>query len=458
MKLDIVKIPEGILRQKAAPVKKVTPELKQLAKDMLQTMVANDGIGLAAPQIGVGIRLFVAGLSRRRAAEGEDDLTIPETILFNPEITSKSRAKVKMTEGCLSIPGLTGVVERPAAVTVTGLNEKGHKVTIAAENLFARVIQHEIDHLNGVLFTDRLEKYRVVFYGTSEFAVPALEALIKHPQFEVVAVVTETDKPAGRGHSLTASPVKMVAAKHSIQVLQPESFNTGSKDAHKANEAKKAIHTLKDLAPDFQIVASYGKILPEEVLDIPTQLNLNIHPSLLPKYRGATPIQSAILNGETETGICIIEMTAEMDAGPVINMYKYAIEPTETTGDLMHRLSRSAAHQVVMALEELLSDKAEAWMQDDRKATYTEKIETEQTVIDWAKSTFQIANHIRAYSPKPGAYTEINGQTLKILKAHTDDDQLVIDLVQLPGKKPFTMNDLKNGHKALYQELQARTR
>lgn len=450
MKLNVVKIPNPILRAKAAPIKRVTPELKQLAANMLDTMHAENGIGLAAPQVGQSVRLFVTGLKQTKK-DGED---IPETIIFNPEIRHKSRARNKHSEGCLSIPKITGVVERSSAVTITGLDVNGHKTTISAEGMFARVMQHEIDHLNGVLFIDRLTKYRVVFYGTSEFAVPALQRLIKHPQFDVVAVVTETDKPAGRGHKLVLSPVKQLASANNIPLLQPQSLNVSHKDDIIAKNAADAIKTLSDLKPDFQIVASYGKILPQNVLNFAKIASINLHPSLLPKYRGATPIQSAILHGDSEIGTCIMMMTAEMDAGPVLSMYKHRISNADTSGIIIERLARLSAIQLIMTLEDMLAGIAEYWEQDHSKATYTKKITVNDAKIDWTTNHSDIVNHIRAMSKKPGAWTNVADIKIKILSAKLDqNNQPIFDQIIIPGKRAMSMNDLKNGYPKIAEFL-----
>ncbi len=469
MKFEIVKIPDPVLRQKAKPVQKVTPELVKLAHNMLETMQSVNGVGLAAPQIGQSIQLFVA--KNNPAEKGRDKKSgynevVPETILFNPIITARAKTTDKSTEGCLSIPGATGVVERATEVIVSGLNEHGESITITGRDLYSRVMQHEIDHLNGVLFTDRLEHFKVVFYGTSEFAVAALRALIQHPQFEIVAVVTETDKPAGRGHAVTASPIKKLAESHQLKVLQPSSLRPKHTDPTKAAEAKAAINELTDLKPHFQIVASYGKILPEEVLDIPSLVNLNIHPSLLPKYRGPSPIQSALLAGEKQTGVAIMVMAPEMDAGPIVNMYQHDIEADDTAGSLTERLAQFGAQGLIWTLEDIVSDKAEMYEQQHPKATYTHKIEPSDGQIDWSLPAAKIHNLVRAFSPKPGAWTVLDGQTVKILQTHlqkdspstrrilTQGESLIIDQVQLPGKKPMSLKDLKNGYKEIYHRLQ----
>lgn len=459
MKLPIVKIPDEILRQKTEHITSVTPELKQLALDMLETMREAQGIGLAAPQVGHSVRLLVCGLGR----VAEEDEHIPETVLFNAEIVSISKATNRSTEGCLSIPGVTGVVERATAITVRGLDIDGKTVTIAAQDLYARVLQHEIDHLDGVLFTDRLEQYRVVFYGTSEFAVPALEKLINHPQFDVVGVVTETDKQSGRGHKTNYSPVKQFALENDVLLLQPASLNVNASDSAKALHATQALGDIDKLQPHFNIVAAYGKILPKKLLDTATIASLNLHPSLLPKYRGATPIQTAIRNGDSHTGTSIIMMVPEMDAGAVLSMYKHKIEKTDTTGTLMSRLANSSGTQLIITLEEILSEKAEYWEQQHTKATFTEKITTETAKIDWSAKPEVIVNLIRAMAPKPGAWTEIEGVIVKILKAHvaevgpltrSDLAEVIIDELQLAGKSMVSFQDFKNGHRELAEKLQ----
>ncbi|MFA6082298.1 MAG: methionyl-tRNA formyltransferase [Patescibacteria group bacterium] len=449
MKLKLVYAPSPILNRKAISVPKITPDLVKLANNMLETMVDGNGIGLAAPQVNQNVRLIVVGNSPEK--EGED--YIPTTILFNPKITKFSSEKEFATEGCLSIPGITGVVERSKSITVEFLDVDGNKQTLNASDLYARVIQHEVDHLEGVLFTDRLRHYSIVFYGTSDFAVPALEELLLHPQFELKAIVTETDKPAGRGHQLTASPVKKFALDNKIKVLQPMSLNCQHKNATKAQSATNAFQDLSKIKPDFQIVASYGKIIPQEFLDLAKLINLNIHPSLLPKYRGASPIQSAILHGETQTGVAVMAMAAEMDAGPVVTMYRHNIDPDENADQLSKRLAESGAAQLIMTLEEMLSNKSSLYEQDHTKATFTKKFESVDGLIDWTKSPIDLHNFVRALTSKPGAFTQIDGQNVKILKTHLTEGKLTIDLVQLPGKKPFSMSDLKNGYPKMYQEL-----
>ncbi len=451
MKLPIVKVPQPILRAKAKPVKKITPDLLKLAQNMIETMDANRGIGLAAPQVGQSIRLLVAGFTEVKQSEREEN--VPRTILFNPKIIDRSESTNKLSEGCLSIPGLTGVVERASAVSVNGMNEAGQQVTIAAQDLHARVLQHEIDHLDGVLFTDRLEHYKVIFFGTSEFAVPALERLILHPQFEVVAVVTETDKPAGRGHNVTASPIKKLAQQHKIPVLQPATLKQDHKDPEKAKQAQETLASLQKLRPHFFVVASYGKILPEGLLHIPSIISLNIHPSLLPKYRGPSPIQSALLNGDTETGICIMEVAPAMDAGDILTMYKHPIYPQDSYGSVSTRLADAGAAQLILTLEEIIADKAEMYHQDHTEATFTKKFEPSDAKINWSKPAATVVNHIRAFSPKPGAWTDVDDLIIKIISAHLLDDHVVIDQVLIPGKKLMTLNDLKNGYKDLYFHL-----
>lgn len=449
MKLPIVKVPDPILRAKAAPVKKITPELSRLAKNMLET-IENDGIGLAAPQIGKGIQLIVAAYLPK---DPEDKELVPYTILFNPKFKKLSAKTDKLSEGCLSLPGITGVVERSKSIRVTGQNENGANVTIDAHDLYARVLQHEIDHLNGILFIDRLQHYKVVFFGTSEFAVPSLLSLINHPQFDVVAVVTETDKPAGRGHQPTISPVKQVANKYKIPVLQPTNLNPRASHAQKAVEAIEFLSSLNNLEADFNIVVSYGKILPKEILDSSKIVSLNIHPSLLPKYRGATPIQSALLNGDKHVGTSIIIMTPKMDAGPIMTMYKHHVRQDDNFGTLHDRLALACANQLILTMETIISDKGEYYSQNDANATYTTKISHEMAEIKVSDTASVAFNKIRAFNPKPGAWVMIDDVPVKILAAHLETDKIAIDQLQLPGKKPITMNDLKNGRKEIYHKL-----
>lgn len=245
---------------------------------------------------------------------------------------------------------------------------------------------------------------RVIFMGSPELAVPALRKLLEHG-YEIVAVVTQADKPAGRGRSPQPPPVKQAAQALGLPVLQPKSLKQFD-----------IVQKLRSLRPDIIIVAAFGKLLPKEVLEIPPLKCLNIHPSLLPKYRGPSPIAFAILDGATETGVTIMLMEERMDTGPILAQRKVPIRPDDTTESLGARLAQVGA--------ELLSETLPRWtrgeigpqLQDESQATYTRMIAKEDGHIDWRLSADEIGRRCRAFAPWPGCYTFWDGKLLKLLK------------------------------------------
>jgi methionyl-tRNA formyltransferase len=251
-------------------------------------------------------------------------------------------------------------------------------------------------------------KYRIVFMGTPEFAVPTLKALTSDE--EVTLVVTNPDRPKGRGRSLTPPPVKEAAASIGIPVYQPVGLK-GNAEALSRIEGEK---------PHFIVVAAYGKILPPEVLEIPRFLPLNVHASLLPGYRGAAPINWAIINGEKKTGITIMEMEAGLDSGPILLTKMEEILPEDTAHSLAIRLSRLGAQVLSEAL--LLHRKGElkGVPQDHGSATYAPMIKKETGRIDWSKEGKEIRDLARGLLPWPGAFTTFGGKGMKILSCETE--------------------------------------
>ena len=235
---------------------------------------------------------------------------------------------------------------------------------------------------------------RILFMGTSEFAVPALRALISD-NFELIGVVTQPDRPSGRGKRLNPSPVKVVATEHKLPIYQPER-------ARKPN----FVRMLQDLAPDVIVVAAFGQLLPQTVLDIPPCGTINLHPSLLPKYRGAAPIQWALINGETETGVTLMLLDAGEDTGDIICAERIPIKNTDTALTLTEQLATIGANQLV----EVLSNMSEiapppATPQNDSQATHAPRLTKETGHIDWNQSAIAIHNLVRGTAIWPGAYT-----------------------------------------------------
>ncbi len=306
------------------------------------------------------------------------------------------------------------------------------------------------------------KKLNIVFAGTPEFSVPALQALLNGPH-RVQAVLTQPDKPAGRGRSLRASAVKQAAQAAAVPVWQPHSLRDDDWQ-----------RKLAELKPDLMVVVAYGLILPQAVLDIPRYGCWNIHASLLPRWRGAAPIQRAILAGDNETGVCIMQMDAGLDTGPVYHRVATPIGSHETAGQLHDRLAPMGARALDYCLQQLATDALpEPQPQPETGVTYAHKISTEEAVIDWHNSAAAIARQVRAFNPWPGARGQLAGDSVKIWQArpvpndsHAHPAQpgeivevsknrllvacgqgaLSIEAIQLPGKRRMAIADFLNAH------------
>jgi methionyl-tRNA formyltransferase len=248
---------------------------------------------------------------------------------------------------------------------------------------------------------------RVVFAGTPEFAVAPLDALVSAGH-ELATVLTQPDRPAGRGLAATASPVKRAAASRGIPVLQPASLRDGATQTE-----------LRELAPDVLVVAAYGLILPQAVLDLPRFGALNIHASLLPRWRGAAPIQRALLAGDSVTGVCIMQMEAGLDTGPVLLREALPILPQDTAGTLHDRLAALGAKLIVAALEGLARGTLQPTPQPSEGVTYAAKLAKDEARIDWQRSAAEIERQVRAFNPAPGATARMRGAELKVWGANT---------------------------------------
>lgn len=253
---------------------------------------------------------------------------------------------------------------------------------------------------------------RIVFAGTPEFAAVALEALYQAGH-EIVLVLTQPDRPAGRGMQLQASPVKQCALAHNTPVAQPVSLRLDGKYPDQAQEAH---DLLRDTPHDVMVVAAYGLILPRSVLDIPAQGCINIHASLLPRWRGAAPIHRAIEAGDAETGVTIMQMEEGLDTGPMMLMERMPIAPTVTTGQLHDALADMGARMIVDALSRL--SLLDITPQPEEGVTYAAKISKEEALIDWTQTADVIARRVRAFNPFPGAYTRVDSGNIKIWDAH----------------------------------------
>jgi methionyl-tRNA formyltransferase len=319
---------------------------------------------------------------------------------------------------------------------------------------------------------------RLIYMGTPHFAVPALEALIEDAApdallpggYEIVTVITRPDKPSGRGRDVIYSPVKQAALAHGLPVWQPGSFK-------KAENAA----ALAAYRADLYIVAAFGQILPQAVLDQPRYGTLNIHASLLPKYRGADPIAEAILQGETETGVTIMLLDAGIDTGPMLLQRRIPIDEQDTTGTLTTKLAILGAQALQEALPLWIRGALTPQPQDEQHATHTRMLTKEDGAIVWGRPAAVIARQVRAFSPWPSAYTHWRGKLLKLLAAHalplqparalspgtvtlteqagtpgmtiiTGSGLLAVQQLQLEGKRAMTANEFLRGYPQIVGE------
>ncbi len=303
-------------------------------------------------------------------------------------------------------------------------------------------------------------KLRIVFAGTPDFAVPCLKALLAH-DYNVVAVFTQPDRPKGRGQKILPSPIKQVAEQFHLPLFQPESFKN-----------ENAIQQLKALEPDLMIVVAYGLLLPQSVLSIPSAGCINVHASLLPRWRGAAPIQRALLAGDNETGITIMQMELGLDTGPMLYKVIHPISEQHNARLLHDELSILGADALIEALKKLEKNEIIPVKQNDELACYATKIDKKEAKINWQQSAKQIHNMIRAFNPWPGAYTLFNEQIIKIydgvvvnstqkndfspgqiiaineqgIDVQTTENTFKILQLQLAGNRILTVNEFVRGN------------
>lgn len=251
----------------------------------------------------------------------------------------------------------------------------------------------------------------LIFLGTPDFAVPSLKAVLADKKHNVIAVVTQPDKPVGRNAVLTPSPVKLCALENGIKVLQ---YNKIRFDG---------VEDIKSLKPDIMVTCAFGQILSQELIDIPKYGIINVHASLLPKYRGAAPIQYAVINGDKETGVTIMQTQSGIDTGDILAVEKIQIDENETAGELFGRLSVLGADLLVRTLDKIEKNDVVPVKQDEEKATHVKMLTKESGKIDWSKSAEVIRNLIRGTNPWPCAFTLLNGKLLKIFSAKVVSDE-----------------------------------
>ncbi len=255
---------------------------------------------------------------------------------------------------------------------------------------------------------------RAIFMGTPDFGIPTLTEMIKSDFIEVVAVISQPDKPKGRGKKLQFTPIKEVAVEHNIEVFQPEKIKT-----------KESIDKIKEYNVDVIVVVAYGQILPKELIDLPKHGCINVHGSLLPKYRGAAPIHKAIIDGEEETGITIMYMDVGLDTGDMILKKSIKIGDDDTTGDIYEKLSVIGGKALVEALNNINKNIITREKQDDELSSYAHLLNKKDGIINWNKTSVEIKNHVRGLTPWPNAFTYLNNVAYKILSVELCEEKKV---------------------------------
>ena len=378
-----------------------------------------DGVAIAAPQIGESLRIFIVRGDVLLFAKGKKPSSkekVEDLVFINPEIIKISKKKKKVEEGCLSVRWLYGKVLRSEKMTIGAYNEKGVWIERGASGLLAQIFQHEIDHLDGILFTDKAEDLRdlpppkelkFAYFGSSEFS------------------------------------------KHVLNELEEMGYSPALNIS--SSKEPLPIEELKKLEASVFVVASFGKILPKEILEIPEFGVLNVHPSLLPKLRGASPIQSTILEG-IEPGVTIIKMDERVDHGPILAQSRVEIEPwPDHYGVVEEKLGRAGGHILGLVLPKWLSGEIEPRIQDDDQATFSKLIKKEDGLLDLAAGAEENFRKVLAYSIWPGAYMMYKnkfGKEIRVTvkEAKIEDGKFLPTKVVPAGKREMLWLEFLRGN------------
>lgn len=427
MILSFQRQPDPIWKQKFSNVSRVTPELKKFVSDMKETLELTSGVGLAAPQVGKSLRLFLINYHNLKE------------VFINPKIFRYGKETDSIEEGCLSVPGTRGLVNRPTEVEIEYLDLKSRKKKAKLIGYYARIVQHEYDHLSSTFYLNRVvdknkiytyKPIKIIFIGTPEFGAIMLKTIYGQHlvgEYDLQLIVTSPDKPAGRGKKMFDSEVGRLAKDFNLPVEKPNSL----KDTRFINQ-------LMRLQPDFIVLASYGKIIPGEILNLPKKGAINVHPSLLPKYRGPSPISAAILGGNRYTGVSLIKMNEKMDEGDILASTRLKISRNDTAATLSNKLAELGRQLIHHVLHLAANNRIEPQPQNHKLATYTKILTKQNGFIDWKRPPKKLQRMIRAYYPWPSVWTKYKGKMLKLLPESK---------VQLEGKQPITLKEFKVGHK-----------
>ena len=466
----IITEPNKLLRQISKPVESVGKEEQQLMNDMLDTMYDANGIGLAAIQIGVPKRIIVMDIAKDGKKEPR--------YFVNPVILNKDPIKNTHEEGCLSVPEQFAEIDRPSKCDVEYLDYNGKKQLLKAEGLLATCIQHEMDHLEGILFIDYLSKLKksmiikklsklksntavlelmakkIVFMGTPMFAVPILKSLYQNG-YPISDVYTQPPQKSQRGQKINKSPIQGIAETLNLDFRTPKNLKDNNEE----------FEYFKSIEAELAIVVAYGQIIPKEFLNLTKKGFINIHASLLPKWRGAAPIQRSIMNLDKEIGISVMKIAEQLDTGPVCNTYKIDLTNNLNAIEVSEKLSLIAAEKILDNVDDIMEDKAKFIEQDHSKATYASKIQKAEGEINWNDEAKIIIGKINGLYPAPGAFFIYKGERYKILKAEIgngigkpgeivsdyleivcgDKQTIKIKEIQRQGKKPQNIGEFMLG-------------
>ena len=443
---------------KVVPVKDVkSAKIKKIIRDMKTALDREeDGVAIAAPQIGANLRIFIVSpkvfdIVSHHSTKDSPRGSKKHIVCINPVILKLSKEKAEVEEGCLSVRYFYGNVARSKQAKIRALDENGKVFEMGGSGLIAQIFQHETDHLDGVLFTDKAKdlvdmppafaeatagkpenNLKIAFFGTPELTTVILDSL-KGNNLIPELVVTAPDMPVGRGLVITPSPAKIWAMKENISYLQPEKIDLPSQGYGEASD--NFIDTLKKENFDLFVVVAYGKILPEKLINLPKYGTINVHYSLLPKYRGATPVESAILNGDTETGVCVQKMQFKLDTGPIISEEKIKIPENITAMALRDILNKKAAEILPNIIEKYVSGKIKPVPQEENLASICKKIKKEDGLIDIHGDAVENDRKFRAYSVWPRTYFFVNGVRVIISSAKFENGAFKIEKVIPEGKK-----------------------
>jgi len=423
-KTEIIQKENPVLRKKAegVPIKNIgAKKIKDIINKMKEALNGeDDGVAIAAPQIGESLRIFVVSskaLTLNKKIKGRSaDKEFNDLVFINPEIIKISQKKKKVEEGCLSVRWLYGSVKRSDKISIKAYDETGKTVERGASGLLAQIFQHEIDHLDGILFTDKAENIRdmpptqnikIVFFGSSQFSRYVLEEL----------------------EEMHLSPILNI---------------TSAKEPIPMDKLKKA-------KADIFVVASFGKILPKELIDMPKYKTLNVHPSLLPRLRGPAPIQNTILR-EDELGITIMKMDEKMDHGPILAQAKISITPWPDHYDnIEEKLGRAGGRILGVLIPKWISGEIEEVPQDETKASFTKFIKKEDGLLDLNRPAEENLKKVLAYSTWPGAYLFYKNKKGKEVRVVVKDalikDGKFVPIRIIPaGKKEMAWQDFLRGN------------